>query len=204
MNNFWNERYSSIEFAYGEEPNEYFKEQLSKLEPGRILLPGDGEGRNGICAAKQGWDVEAFDISSEGKKKADQLAEKYNLNINYQVGGLEDLEYEANSFDAIALIFTHFDTEVRAQYRKKFIELLKPGGVIITELFSTKHLEYNTKNPKVGGPKKLDLLASMKQIRAEYPGIEIVELYQIEAIFNEGTFHVGKGDVVRFLGRKPL
>src|SRR5690554_7467062 len=78
MKNFWNERYSSIEFAYGEKPNEYFKEQLSKLEPGRILLPGDGEGRNGICAAKQGWDVEAFDISSEGKKKADQLAEKYN------------------------------------------------------------------------------------------------------------------------------
>lgn len=69
MKQFWDNRYSSASFAYGEEPNEFFKEHLSKLTPGRILLPGDGEGRNGVFAASLGWDVEAFDISSEGKKR---------------------------------------------------------------------------------------------------------------------------------------
>src|SRR5690554_346366 len=131
MKKFWNDRYSDLEFAYGEEPNAYFKEQISKLKPGKILLPGDGEGRNGVCAARQGWEVESFDISEEGKKKAEQLAEKHDLSINYSLGSLEELDYEPSSFDAIALIFTHFDPAIRADYRKQFVELLKPGGIII-------------------------------------------------------------------------
>lgn len=202
MKKFWDERYSSAEFAYGEEPNEYFKAQLSKLEPGKILLPGDGEGRNGVYAAKLGWEVESFDISSEGKMKADKFAEEHGLAINYQVGGLEDLSYESNYFDAIALVFTHFNPVIRANYRKKFIELLKPGGNIILESFSTKHLAYSAENPKAGGPKDVNLLTTLKQIEKEFAGLDIIELYQTEAVFNEGAFHLGKGDVVRFLGRK--
>src|SRR5690554_343715 len=204
MKNFWDERYSSTEFAYGEEPNEYFKAQLSKLEPGKILLPGDGEGRNGVCAAKLGWEVESFDISSEGKKKANELAEKHEVAISFEVGRLEDLSYKPNSFDVIALVFTHFNPEIRANYRKKFIELLKPGGLIILESFSTKHLSYSADNPKVGGPKDVNLLTTLKQIEDEFEGLDVVELYQTEADFNEGAFHVGKGDVVRFIGRKKV
>lgn len=64
MKEFWNDRYSRNDFAYGEEPNEYFKEQLAKINPGRILLPADGEGRNGVFAAKKGWQVES--IFNEG------------------------------------------------------------------------------------------------------------------------------------------
>lgn len=202
MEEFWNDRYSGVEFAYGEEPNEYFREQLAKIKPGRILLPADGEGRNGVCAARQGWEVEAFDISREGKKKAEQLAGEHELSINYQVGGLEDLTYEPESFDAIALIFTHFDPKVRAEYRKEFVKLLKPGGIIISETFSTNHLAYNKANPKVGGPKDIEYLTSLKQVKEEFKGIEMEELYPVEAIFDEGTFHVGKGEVIRFLGRK--
>lgn len=70
----WNERYSTDEFAYGEEPNAYFKEQLDKLNAGAILFPAEGEGRNAVFAATRGWRVAAFDISTEGKKKALRLA----------------------------------------------------------------------------------------------------------------------------------
>jgi hypothetical protein len=48
MKEFWNERYANEEYAYGEEPNEFFKQELARLQPGRILLPADGEGRNGV------------------------------------------------------------------------------------------------------------------------------------------------------------
>ena len=44
----WNERYRKEEFAYGEEPNNYLKEQLSKLPVGTILFPAEGEGRNAV------------------------------------------------------------------------------------------------------------------------------------------------------------
>ena len=51
----WNDRYSKDEYAYGEEPNRYLKEQLEKLAVGKILFPAEGEGRNAVFAAKLGW-----------------------------------------------------------------------------------------------------------------------------------------------------
>ena len=41
----WNDRYSKDEFAYGEQPNKYLREQLEKLDGGTILFPAEGEGR---------------------------------------------------------------------------------------------------------------------------------------------------------------
>ena len=76
MKEFWEIRYAEKQYAYGENPNVYFKEQLDKLKPGKILLPAEGEGRNAVYAAKQGWEVMAFDLSSEGKNKAEKLAAK--------------------------------------------------------------------------------------------------------------------------------
>ena len=84
----WDERYANDEYAFGIQPNEYFKEQLEKFDAGTILLAAEGEGRNAVFAARLGWKVFAFDISSEGKKKALHLAEKNNVTIDYQVGEL--------------------------------------------------------------------------------------------------------------------
>jgi hypothetical protein len=72
--NRWDERYKQQDFAYGVTPNNYLKDQLIKLQTGKILFPAEGEGRNAVFAAKLGWIVSAFDISIEGKKKAMQLA----------------------------------------------------------------------------------------------------------------------------------
>lgn len=68
----WNDRYKNPEYAYGISPNEFIKGELQTLNPGKILFPGEGEGRNAVYAAKLGWDVSAFDISEEGKKKSDK------------------------------------------------------------------------------------------------------------------------------------
>lgn len=76
MQDFWNERYNREEYVYGEAPNEYFRQQLQTLTPGSILMPLEGEGRNGVYAAGLGWQVDAFDMSTEGKRKALQLAKK--------------------------------------------------------------------------------------------------------------------------------
>ena len=56
---FWNERYSSREYVYGERPNSFFKEQIEKVSiPGKLLLPGEGEGRNAVYAARLGWQID--------------------------------------------------------------------------------------------------------------------------------------------------
>ena len=199
---FWNERYSDSEFAYGEDANNFLKEQLEKLPTGNILFPADGEGRNSVFAATKNWKVSAFDISEAGKKKALQLADKNNVEIDYQVGEISDLDYKTEQFDAIALIYAHFPGNIKSSCHKEIEKYLRKGGVIIFEAFSKKHLEYNSKNPAVGGPKDLDTLFSVEEIKADFSNYEIIELSETEVELNEGKFHIGLGSVIRFIGRK--
>ncbi|WP_369013822.1 class I SAM-dependent methyltransferase [Flavobacterium anhuiense] len=205
MNNWtqrWDDRYKSEEFAYGEEPNNFLKEQLEKLKPATILFPAEGEGRNAIFAAKLGWQVSAFDISQEGRNKALKLAEANDVSIDYQVGELETLDFEAEQFDAIALIYAHFPAEIKSEIHKQLHKFLRKNGIIIFEAFSKKHLEYVTKNEKVGGPKDIESLFSIEEIKADFPNYEIIELEEKEIELSEGLFHNGTGSVIRFVGRK--
>jgi SAM-dependent methyltransferase len=198
----WNDRYSTDEFAYGEQPNNYLKEQLAQLETGTILFPAEGEGRNAVFAAKLGWKVSAFDISIEGKNKALQLAENNNVSIDYQVGELQELDYKAEQFDAIALIYAHFPSAIKSTYHKTLSNYLRKGGFLIFEAFSKQHLHYLAKNEKVGGPKEIDMLFSIEEIRADFENYEIIVLEEKEIELNEGLFHNGLGSVIRFVGRK--
>ena len=205
MNNWtqrWDDRYSNEEFAYGTTPNNYLKEQIEKLNTRTILFPAEGEGRNAVFAAKLGWEVSAFDISEEGKNKAIKLAETNNVVIDYKVGQLETLNYKAEQFDAIALIYAHFPAEIKSSIHKTLETYLRKGGIIIFEAFSKKHLEYLAINDKVGGPKDIESLFSIEEIQADFPNYEIIELEEKEIELNEGLFHNGKGSVIRFVGRK--
>ncbi|MDI1235752.1 MAG: class I SAM-dependent methyltransferase [bacterium] len=198
----WNERYRQSEYAYGEEPNNYLKEQLEKLTPGSILFPAEGEGRNAVYAAKQGWEVFAFDISSAGKDKAMQLAEMNNVNIDYQIGFLETLDFKANQFDALALIYAHFPAAIKSAYHQTLDRYVKKDGLIIFEAFSKSHLAYNSKDEKVGGPKELEMLFSIQEIKEDFDNYEILALEETIIELNEGLYHNGVGSVIRFVGRK--
>jgi 2-polyprenyl-3-methyl-5-hydroxy-6-metoxy-1,4-benzoquinol methylase len=198
----WNDRYSKEEFAFGVHPNDYLKEQLEKLPVGKILFPAEGEGRNAVFAAKLGWTVSAFDISIEGKNKALRLAETNNVTIDYQVGELQALNYTANQFDVIALIYAHFPAEIKSSIHKTLDTHLRKVGYIIFEAFSKKHIDYVTKNEKVGGPKDIASLFSIDEIKSDFANYEIIELVEKEIELNEGQFHNGKGSVIRFVGRK--
>lgn len=205
MNNWtqrWDDRYSSEEFAYGESPNNFLKEQIEKLNPGTILFPAEGEGRNAIFAAKSGWKVAAFDISEEGKNKALKLAEANNVSIDYQVGELQTLNFQEGQFDAIALIYAHFPAEIKSDIHKQLDQLLHKDGIIIFEAFSKKHLEYLAINEKVGGPKDIESLFSIEEIKSDFSNYEIIELEEKEIELSEGLFHNGTGSVIRFVGRK--
>lgn len=198
----WNERYSNEAFAYGEEPNNYLKEKLIKLPVGSILFPAEGEGRNAVFAAKMGWNVSAFDISQEGKNKAIRLAEKNGVTIDYQVGPLDELNFEVGQFDAIALIYAHFPANIKSAYHKKLDRFLKKNGTIIFESFSKKHMDYVTANENVGGPKDIDSLFSIDEIKSDFPNYTFVELVEKDIELNEGLYHNGIGSVIRFVGQK--
>ncbi|MEO6288711.1 MAG: class I SAM-dependent methyltransferase [Ginsengibacter sp.] len=198
----WNDRYSMDDFAYGIQPNNYFKEQIQKLEVGAILFPAEGEGRNAVYAAKLGWTVSAFDISIEGKKKAIKLAESNHVEIDYQVGELLAMNYNVDQFDAIGLIYAHFPADVKSTIHHTLQNYLRKDGVVIFEAFSKKNLEYVAKNEKVGGPKDIDSLFSIEEIRSDFANFHVEELIETETELSEGLFHNGLGSVIRFIGRK--
>jgi SAM-dependent methyltransferase len=200
--NMWDARYKSEAYAYGKEPNFFFKEWLSKFKPGSILLPADGEGRNGVFAAELGWKTTSFDLSMEGKIKALKLAKEKNVTIDYIVGDLEQLNFPGESFDAIGLVYAHFSAIKKAPFHKKLNGFLKPGGIIILEAFSKEHLPLKKNNPKIGGPDDIDMLYSTEEIKTDFENFEIIKMYVEENFLEEGKYHSGMGSVVRFVGKK--
>jgi len=205
MKEMWDSRYANKEYAYGIAPNNFFKAVLDQFKPnGKLLLPAEGEGRNAVFAAKMGLVVSAFDISTEGKRKALQLAEQENVSINYYVGELFDLPLINEKFDIAALIYAHFPPPLLSKYYKKVAELLNPGGLIILEGFSTGHIELRKLNPNVGGPDKAEMLFSTESIQRDFPNFEIIQLEEITVDLKEGLYHNGKGKVIRFVGKKRL
>jgi ubiquinone/menaquinone biosynthesis C-methylase UbiE len=202
MKALWDERYSNEAFAFGENPNVFLTETLPQFTPGFALFAAEGEGRNAVYAAVLGWKVAAFDLSVYGKTKAALLAEKQQVVIDYQVGDLQDIEYKENSFDAIVLIYAHFPAAIKSSCHQKLISYLKPGGIVIFEAFSKNHIQYNSINLKVGGPKDIDQLYSIEEIKKDFQDFEIIELIETETDFSEGLYHIGKGSVIRFVGRK--
>lgn len=197
MKEFWDKRYAETGFAYGALPNEFLKEQLQNLSAGKILFVCEGEGRNAVYAAKQNWNVEAFDLSAEGKKKALQLAEQNNVAINYQVQVATTIQYPENSFDVIALIYAHFPETIRKSIHKKVMHWLKPSGYVIMEAFNPNQL-----NNTSGGPKEVSMLYTKEMLQEDFKELAIQQLSTDTTNLNEGNYHIGKADVVRFIGKK--
>lgn len=202
MKEFWNQRYGAKEYAYGVEPNQFLKEELERIKPGKALFPAEGEGRNAVFAAKLGWEVFAFDISESGKLKAEKLAGLEGVSLDYQVGTLEEMNYEKESFDLIVLIFAHFPKPIRSLIHAGLLELLKPGGLVILEGFSKAHLAFSTANPKAGGPKEISMLFSREELMEDFASLQEISLDEIEVFLSEGEFHQGQSSVIRMIGQK--
>lgn len=194
LNNSWDERYSTEEFIYGTEPNQFFAEQLQKLKPSNILLLGEGEGRNAVHAAKLGWQVDAVDFSKEAKMKAEKLASFNNVKINYTVEDL--INFSPTTFyDCAALIFLHLKPEIRIQIHSKVIAALKPNGLLILEAFSEDQLKYNS-----GGPKNPELLYNLEMIFEDFQDFEIIKFSKEVVLLTEGIYHQGAASVIGYAG----
>ena len=198
MKDMWEERYAADEYAYGEEPNAFFKACLDRVPaPGRLLLPGEGEGRNAVYAARRGWKVDAFDSSAAGRDKALRLAERHGVHVDYEVADYENAHIEPGAYDAVALIFTHTHESVRRTVHRRLASALKPGGHLFLEAYSPEQLTYGT-----GGPPNAKLLYALDDLRKDFSDLDIVELEKVEAEIHEGRYHTGLASVVRLVARR--
>lgn len=194
----WNERFAMKQYMYGKQPNAFLKTELDKFkQPGTILFGGAGEGRNAVYAARQGWEVDAFDISREAKNKALALAQSQEVAINYFLSPATDLDLPDKEYDAIGLIFFHLPPQLRRSVHEKMADHLAPGGRIILHAFSKEQLSFQS-----GGPKDEKMLYSRSELLQDFSDLEILQAETAKITLDEGR-HQGEAHTIRVVAQKP-
>ncbi|MFE8070457.1 class I SAM-dependent methyltransferase [Marinobacteraceae bacterium S3BR75-40.1] len=194
----WDERYSSETYAYGTAPNEFLAANAEHLPPGRLLCLADGEGRNGVWLAEQGFTVTSVDASGVGLAKARKLAESRGVTVETVHADLGDYEIGSDTWDGIVSIFAHLPPELRARVHQRCVAGLRPGGVMLLEAYQPAQLDYGT-----GGPPSSEMMMTDRTLQEELRGLEFLSLEEKEREVREGQYHTGLAAVVQMIARKP-
>lgn len=187
---FWNQLYKPGPYAFGETANAFLRGKIEGLPPGKVLLPGEGEGRNAVFCAEKGWKVSAFDLSPQGKAKAKDLAGQHNVDIDYKVGDIGELTYPKAHFDALVMIFAQFMPEDRYDYHRKLLSFLKPGGFLILQGHA---------RPKEN---EADMRYDVEELKEDFKEIRFGQIERKMTELNEGMVIQGPTEVVEIFGRK--
>jgi SAM-dependent methyltransferase len=196
----WDQNFSAPGYKYGTEPNAFLREQAFRLPPGsRVLVPGDGEGRNGVWLAAQGHRVTSVDLSLVGLRKAQQLAAEKGVDLAILQADLADWAPEPASFDAVVLTYVHLPPQIRAGAHARLAAGLRAGGCLILEAFHPAQLAHSS-----GGPKDVAMLYELATLRADLAGSGLEELlaWEGETTLDEGPGHQGLAHVTRYVARR--
>ena len=137
-----------------------------------MLCVADGEGRNSVWLARQGLQVQAFDISPVGVAKARALAARAGVQVDYEVADCDSWAWPEATFDGVAAIFVQFaDPALRTRLFRRMAAALEPGGTLVLQGYTPKQLDYRT-----GGPPQVEHLYTEDLLRGAFAALDIVEL----------------------------
>lgn len=195
----WDARYAQPGFAYGTAPSDW----LAACEPrmarhSTVLVPGDGEGRNGVFLARRGHDVTAVDQSAAGLAKARRLAADAGVSLRTIAADLADWVPPAGALDAVVSIYLHLPPALRPRVHANLAAALRPGGLLILEGFDASHWGLPG-----GGPRDPAWLFDPSMLRTDFAGLDEEALEVVDAVLDEGPFHQGAARLVRGRWRRP-
>lgn len=197
----WDQRYNEDGFAYGIDPNDFLKSEYSRISKGgRVLCLAEGEGRNAVFLAKQGYAVTAVDQSSVGLEKAQNLAIENGVKISTIVTDLADYDLGNEVWDGIVSIAAHVPSGLRKKLHGQVVNSLKRDGVFILEAYTERHIEMDG----IGGPppSKKKMFMSLKELESELNELDFVVGAEIERNISEGKYHQGESAVVQVVAYK--
>ena len=195
----WDERYSPDEYVYGKAPNQFLEENYNAIPKGKVLSLAEGEGRNAVFLAKQGYSVTAVDASQVGLSKAKKLAEENGVELELIRGDLVDFDIGENKWDGIVSIFCPLPSALRKELHKKVVAGLKPKGVFLLEAYTPDQLKYGT-----GGGNSADTMTSKDSLILELNDLKFTHLIELERNVVEGIYHTGLAAVVQAIALKEI
>ena len=193
----WDQRYASRDFVFGRAPNQFLRNQAHQLPKGKILCAGDGEGRNGVWLARQGYEVISVDYSDVGLAKACKLAAECDVNIRFIHAEILEFDLMDLKLDGIVNIYLHMTGREIRRMHEKYRNALNPGGVLLAEVYSKDQLQDSS-----GGPKSIGALYDIEYFKRDFSGWNNLYLAQEIINLNEGNGHVGAASVVRAVLQK--
>jgi SAM-dependent methyltransferase len=194
----WDERFSGAGYFYGTQPNDFLRERFHAIPPGgHVLCLGEGEGRNSVFLAQQGYRPVALDQSAVGLGKATRLAAERGVRIETVVADLASFQIEPSAWDGIVSIWCHLPSTLRAAVHRQVVAGLRPGGAYLLEAYTPAQLGRGT-----GGPSSIDLLPTLAQLRSELAGLDLVYAEERERVVHEGSGHNGPSAVVQVVAQR--
>ena len=193
----WDGRYSSEDYLYGTEPNDFLVEQVAEVAPGRALCIAEGEGRNAAYLAGLGFEVTAVDQSAEGGRKTRALAAARGVEVEVVTCDLAEFDLGTDEWDLIVSIFAHLPPAVRTDLFMRLPRSLAAGGTLILEAYRPEQAGRDT-----GGPPDPSRLYDLEMLEREIVGLDVALAREIERDVIEGRGHTGAGAVVQLVARR--
>lgn len=194
---FWNEKFANTDYVYGTEPNDFLASVVTNLQRGATLSLAEGEGRNAVWLAQQGFTVSAIEQSEKGVGKTLRLALQRGVIVMAERGELETFHIQPNSWDLVVSIYAHTPQELRRKLHRQVVAGLKPGGVFVLEAYTPAQIPNNT-----GGPKDASLMPTAELLRSELAGLVFDHIEEVERDVVEGSLHTGTANVVQVVAHR--
>lgn len=169
--------YSQATPPFRTEANQLLVRIAEGLTPGRALDVAMGQGRNSLYLAGKGWQVTGYDLSAEGLAQAQAAARNAGLTLTTVRASHDEFDYGTARWDLIVQTYAFTRLSDNA-YRRRLLDSLKPGGVLIIEGF--------------GAAPRNAFLEGFQ---------ELVVMYY-EAREDVADWGMGKAPLLRFAGRK--
>ena len=104
--------------------------ELARLDPGRALDLGAGEGADAVWLAERGWEVTAVDFSPAAISWINQVASSRGLPITAIVADV--LEYQPDHlYDLVTMCYVHLSANGRGKMLSSGSAALAPGGTLL-------------------------------------------------------------------------
>jgi SAM-dependent methyltransferase len=195
----WDDRYAATPNLFGDEPSPLLLEFRPLLTPGmRALAVGDGEGRNGVWLAQQGFEVLSIDLSAVALERARLRAASRGVALRTLCMDILAWDWPGAAFDLVTLVFVHLPAAQRQRLHQAITRTLAPGGLFMLEAFHRDQLGCTS-----GGPADPGLLYTLESLETDFAGFETLKLARVDTDVILAGESRGRGVAVHYVARKP-